>query len=70
MSIAKLTVILLLIFIVASLGLALFHMMRNKGPTDHQMVRALTIRVILSIGLFIFLMVAFAAGLLKPHGIY
>ena len=69
MSIAKLTVILLLIFIVASLGLALFHMMRNKGPTD-QMVRALTIRVILSIGLFIFLMVAFAAGLLKPHGIY
>jgi hypothetical protein len=69
MSIAKLTVILLLIFIVASLGLALFHMMRNKGPTD-RMVRALTIRVILSIGLFIFLMVAFATGLLKPHGIY
>ena len=68
MPITKLIVILMLVSIVASLGLALVHMMQNKGQTD-RMVRALTMRVILSIGLFIFLMVAFATGLLRPHGI-
>jgi uncharacterized membrane-anchored protein len=44
-------------------------MIRDKGQTDRT-VKALTVRVILSIALFIFLMVAFATGLLTPHSIY
>ncbi|MGH8864426.1 MAG: DUF2909 domain-containing protein, partial [Burkholderiales bacterium] len=33
-------------------------------------VRALTLRVALSIGLFVLLMIAYATGWLTPHGIF
>jgi uncharacterized protein YacL len=69
MSVSKLIVVLMLIAIIASLGVALVQMIRDKGQTDRT-VKALTVRVILSIALFIFLVVAFATGLLTPHGIY
>lgn len=69
MSVGKLIVVLMLIAIIASLGVALAQMIRDKGQTDRT-VKALTVRVILSIALFIFLMVAFATGLLTPHSIY
>jgi uncharacterized membrane-anchored protein len=69
MSVSKLIVVLMLIAIIASLGVALAQMIGDKGQTDRT-VKALTVRVILSIALFIFLMVAFATGLLTPHGIY
>lgn len=69
MSIGKLIVVLMLIAIIASLGVALAQMIRDKGQIDRT-VKALTVRVILSIALFIFLMVAFATGLLTPHSIY
>ena len=69
MSVSKLIVVLMLIAIIASLGVALAQMIRDKRQTDRT-VKALTVRVILSIALFIFLMVAFATGLLTPHNIY
>ena len=69
MSVSKLIVVLMLIAIIASLGVALAQMIGDKGQTDRT-VKVLTVRVILSIALFIFLMVAFATGLLTPHGIY
>lgn len=69
MSVSKLIVVLMLIAIIASLGVALAQMIGDKGQTDRT-VKALTVRVILSIALFIFLVVAFATGLLTPHGIY
>ena len=53
---------------VVSLGSALFHMMTDKGDSK-KMVKALTIRVALSVGLFILLLIAWANGLIQPHGL-
>lgn len=53
--------------IVFSLGSALFHLMTDKGDSK-KMVRALTVRVALSVGLFLLLMGAWAAGLITPLG--
>lgn len=53
--------------ILLSLGSALFHLMTDKGDSK-KMVRALTVRVALSVGLFILLMGAWAAGLITPLG--
>ena len=68
MSIFKIFVLACLIGIVLSLGSALFHMMTDKGDSK-KMVKALTIRVALSVGLFILLLIAWATGLIQPHGI-
>jgi cytochrome bd-type quinol oxidase subunit 2 len=64
----KLVVACVLIGIVFSLGSALFHLVTNKGDSK-KMVRALTVRVGLSVALFVVLMTAWALGLIQPHGI-
>jgi cytochrome bd-type quinol oxidase subunit 2 len=64
----RLLVALVLLGIVISLGSALFHMASGKGDS-RRMVRALTIRVALSLGLFLLLMGAWAMGLISPHGV-
>lgn len=61
----KIVIVLFLLVILASLGSALFYLMRDKGSTDRT-VRALTLRVGLSITLFILLMAAYKLGWLPP----
>jgi hypothetical protein len=61
-------VIIVLAAIVISLGSALFHLSSGKGDSK-KMARALTIRVGLSLVLFILLMAAWAFGLITPHGL-
>jgi hypothetical protein len=62
----KLLVVGLLLAIVASLGHALFSM--ASGPSeDKRMVQALTIRVGLSVALFVLLMISWRLGLINPH---
>ncbi|MCC7122251.1 MAG: twin transmembrane helix small protein [Gammaproteobacteria bacterium] len=62
----KFFVILMLIAIVVSLVSAFFSLIRDKsGGTGT--VKALTIRVGLSVVLFIILMVLAALGIIKPH---
>lgn len=56
---------LVMLGIVFSLGNALFHLMTSKGESK-KMVRALTMRVALSVGLFIALMTAWALGIIQP----
>jgi hypothetical protein len=68
MDVIKILIIVTLFAIVFSLGSALFHMSRNKGDPK-KMARALTIRVGLSVALFILLMLAWYNGLITPHGI-
>jgi hypothetical protein len=68
MDVIKILIIITLFAIVCSLGSALFHMSKNKGDPK-KMVRALTIRVGLSVLLFILLMVAWYNGLITPHGV-
>jgi len=64
----RIVVIVMLFAIVASLGSALFHLSRGRGDSD-KMVRALTLRIGLSIVLFVLLMVAWYMGLIAPHGL-
>ena len=55
-------VISVLLLIVASLGSAIFFMMRDRGNSK-RMVKALAIRVGLSVALFVFLMAGYYFGL-------
>jgi DUF2909 family protein len=57
----KFVVILFLIFIVASLGSALYFVVKDKGGSDRA-VKALTVRVALSVVLFALLMLGFYLG--------
>jgi hypothetical protein len=68
MDMIKILVVITLFAIVLSLGSALFHLSRGKGDPK-KMVRALTIRVGLSVALFILLMLAWYTGLITPHGV-
>ena len=56
-----------LLAIVLSLGSALLHLVRGKGDSK-KMARALTIRVGLSILLFLLLLLAWYLGWIQPHG--
>lgn len=59
----RIIVILFLILILTSLGSALLFLIRDKGTGDRTM-KALALRVGLSIGLFLLLMLGFATGLI------
>ena len=67
--ITKVSIVLFLLGIIGSLFSGLFFLMKDKG-TSERTVRALTVRVSLSVLLFILLMIGFATGLLQPHGIH
>ena len=64
----RLLIIIMLIAILASLSLALGFIAR-RGSASGRTVRALTIRITLSVALFIFLLVAWALGWIQPHGL-
>jgi hypothetical protein len=64
----KIIVALVLFGIVVSLGKALFHM--SEGPSQSgEMARALTVRISLSVALFVFLFLAWHFGLIAPHNL-
>ena len=65
--ITKIIVILFLFAIIGSLFSGLFFLMKDKGASERT-VKALTVRVSLSVLLFILLMIGFATGLPQPHG--
>ncbi len=64
----KLTVIVLLLIIVGSLGSALIFLVTDKGE-GNRTVKALTWRIGLSFLAFALLMISYLAGLIRPHGI-
>jgi hypothetical protein len=68
MTLIKILIIACLLAIVASLGSGLFHLVSDKGESK-KMVSALTIRIALSVALFILLFIAWSQGMLQPHGI-
>ena len=65
----KTIIVVLLGFILLSLSAALFSMLNDKGQSDRT-VKALTIRIALSIGVIALLGVGAQLGLIQPHGIY
>ena len=65
----KLFVIAVFIGILASLGSALYQLSRQDKRDSKKMVRALAIRVGLSIALFLLLMILWYLGIIAPHGL-
>jgi hypothetical protein len=64
----KILIAVALIAVVVSLGQALFAM--SSGPNNSaRVVRALTVRISVSVALFIALMVAWYFGIIEPHGL-
>jgi hypothetical protein len=63
-----LIVIVAFLGILASLGSALIYLMRDKGSTDRT-VNALTVRVGLSIALFLFVLFAHHMGWIQATGL-
>ena len=64
----KIIIISLLLIILISLGTALFSMMKNQ-PESNRTVKALTVRITLSIALLILIMVGYSMGLITPHNL-
>lgn len=63
-----LIVVLLFVAILASLASALVALFRRGGDPD-SLLRALTVRVALSVLVFLLLMAGWYFGLLEPHGL-
>jgi Flp pilus assembly protein protease CpaA len=68
MDLIRILVVAVLAVIVLSLGSALFHLSRPGGDPK-RLLRALTWRVGLSVALFLLLLLAWYAGLIRPHGV-
>lgn len=66
--ITKIIIIFAMVIIAGSLASGLIFLIRDSGHSKRT-VRALTLRVGISISLFLFLLIAFKLGLIKPHGI-
>jgi len=64
----RLIVVGLLLLILASLARALYFMTTGKGDKG-QMVRALTWRIGLSVGLLLLMLFAATRGWISPHGL-
>jgi cytochrome bd-type quinol oxidase subunit 2 len=62
----KILIVVVLVAIVLSLFSGLFHLVKEEGESK-RMVNALTVRIALSVALFILLFIAWYAGLITPH---
>jgi len=64
----RILVIIMLVVIVGSLGSALWFLIRDKGQSDRT-VKALTVRISLSIVLFLLLMAGYYFGVIPKGGL-
>lgn len=64
----KIIVLLFIVFILASLGSALYYLLKDQGKSD-RVVKALTVRIGLSMALFLALMVAYYVGWIPETGL-
>ena len=56
-----------LLGILVSLGLGLYHLSRGTPQDSARLARALTVRITVSLLLFVLLMLAWYFGLISPH---
>lgn len=64
----KSIILILLILVLLSLGAGMFTLIKDRNKTDRT-VKFLTLRIALSLSLFILLVVSFFMGWIQPHGI-
>jgi apolipoprotein N-acyltransferase len=62
----RIVVILFIVFILASLGSALYYLLHDRGATERT-ARALTLRVALSVILFLLLLIGLHTGLITTR---
>lgn len=66
----KITLIAVFLMIIFSLGSALYHLVKHKEDnSSEKTAKALTIRIGLSVALFLIVCLLLVTGVLKPHGI-
>lgn len=66
--ITKTFIVLIMLCILAALGSGLIYLVRDEGKTKRT-IKALTWRIALSIGLFLFLILAFSLEWISPHSV-
>ena len=64
----RIAIVVAILMVLASLGLALVHLIRDRGQTAGT-VKALTWRIGLSLALFVLLVVGMLTGVVVPHGV-
>lgn len=65
----KIPVLLVLGFIVFSLGQGMYYLAKDDGDVDEtRVVKALTVRIVLSLTLFLLLILGYFVGVLQPTG--
>ena len=62
----KYLIVVILLFIVFSLGSAMFYLVKGKGQSQNT-VRFLTVRVALSVVLFLFIILSAKMGWIEPN---
>jgi hypothetical protein len=64
----KIVVVIMLLLILGSLGSGLFFLINDRGQ-GRRTVKSLTVRIGLSVTLFLLLMLGYATGLITPHSL-
>ncbi len=65
---SKILIIVIFLGIIGSMGSALFFLIKDKGQSTRTL-RALTVRIAVSIALFALLFVLWGLGVISPHGV-
>ena len=66
----KYLIVAILALIVISLGKALYHLSSSKPGESGKMVKALGVRIALSVMLFVLLLVAYKQGWIEPQHVH
>lgn len=64
----RIVALLFIVFILTSLASALYYLIKDKGQSD-RVVKMLTVRVVLSLTLFILLMAGYYFGIIPQTGL-
>ena len=64
----KIIILALLLLVILSLGAGMFTLIKDRNNSDRT-VKFLTVRIALSVSLFILLIVSFMMGWIQPHGL-
>lgn len=65
---AKSIIVVLFVLILASLATAFFNLFRGRDSDETATVKALTVRVVLSITLISIIAILYALGIITPNG--
>lgn len=65
---SKILIVVIFLGILASMGSALVFLIKDRGQSDRTL-KALTVRIAISVALFVLLYVLWMLGLIAPHGV-